>query len=290
MSPAVRRAPSARSPWGRTSWGNATPDSGAIVASGSIGPVKIGRDLKAVTVGGSGAGRIESGGAIASINVGRDLKGGAEANTGVIRAQQNIGAIFGLDLGGTFINSGAIRAAHQLKSLTVGGDIVGNPSHFVAISGRGQLTPSATTDVAIGSAKVTGNVSFANILAGYDQLGVALNPDAQIGTVKVGGNWTSGNVVAGVASGGDTFFGNAGDLSIVSTNDTAIISKIASITIGGTVNGTAVGGDFFGFVAEHVVAVKINGAAIVLTSGPGNNLVPVSTGSATGDFFILEVV
>lgn len=89
----------------------------------------------------------------------------------------------------------------------------------------------------------------------------------------------------------DAFFGNVGDTSIAAPAlDTAIVSRIASIVIGGTVNGTGAAGDPFGFVAEQVVSVKIGGVAVALTAGARNNLVPVSTGASTGDVKVLEVL
>jgi hypothetical protein len=109
--------------------------------------------------------------------------------------------------------------------------------------------------------------------------------------VTVGGNWLEGDIAAGVVS-GDAFFGNLLDAIITGVGivDTATVSRIGSINIGGTVNGTGGAGDSFGFVAEHVVSVKIGGVAIALTPGANNDLGSVSAGAGTGDVFVLEVV
>jgi hypothetical protein len=169
-------------------------------------------------------------------------------------------------------------------------EITGHDGVPVVISARGGTAPKPPADVAIGSVVVKGNASFTNILAGYPIFDTPQNPDAQIGAVKVTGNWTAGNIVPGVAPGVDNIFGTDGDISIPTSDDTAIISKIASIIIGGTVNGTAASGDGFGFVAEHIVSVKICGVTIALDARPSNDTTPVSVGAATGDVNVLEVL
>jgi hypothetical protein len=283
--------------------GDTGGQSGAIISFfGDIASVAIGGSLQgAFGDAGTSSASIEAlRGTIGKVSIGEDMIGGSigagqsAANTGAILAG-NIGTVFigddlisGLDDGDLLTNSGAIRAQHQLKSVTVGGDITGRDGVPVVISGRGQTATTATADVAIRSVIVKGSASFVDILAGYGITGTPLNPDAQIGSVKVTGDWTAGNIVAGV-TGGNGFFGDTGDQSIFSFNDTAIISKIASIVIG-TVTGTPALGDAFGFVAEHVVSVKIGGVAVGLIAGARNDTTPVSVGAATLDVFVAEVL
>jgi hypothetical protein len=280
-------------------------ESGSIISrNGDIGSVRVNGSMECANGDVISSCTIQAiRGTLRNVFIGGDVFGGSTAalesatNTGYI-AGQNIGSVFiggsilgGANSGGTLINSGAIRAAHQLKSVSIVGDVFGTATNDVIISGRGQLNPTATADVAIGTVKIGGDTAFLSILAGYTQFGTPVNPDAQIGSVSVAGNWEDGDIAAGVVS-GDAFFGNAADASISGglIVDTAIVSRIGSIVIGGTVNGTSGGVDSFGFVAEHVVSVKIGGVAIALTPGARNDLAAVSAGAMTGDVFILEVL
>ena len=93
--------------------------------------------------------------------------------------------------------------------------------------------------------------------------------------MSVGGDWIASNLVAGAynPNSGNGNFGDAPhDLKIPSASDNAnIISKIASVVIGGQVLGTlpsVSAADHFGFVAEQIGAVKIGGNTIVI---PTNN-------------------
>jgi hypothetical protein len=70
------------------------------------------------------------------------------------------------------------------------------------------------------------------------------------------------------------------------SDDTALIARIASITIKGNVIGTLDAADNFGFVAQQIDKVKFGGRTISLTAGPSNDniLLPF-----TDDVHILEV-
>ena len=70
---------------GRDVLGNANDFSGSIEATSSIGPVKIGRDLKGLVAGGAFSGRIVSRGSIASISIGGSIEGG------VSRVERRVG-------------------------------------------------------------------------------------------------------------------------------------------------------------------------------------------------------
>ena len=124
------------------------------------------------------------------------------------------------------------------------------------ISALGQAVQGKTTDLALAKLNVHGLVSESSILAGYDLSGAAANPDAQIGTVTVKGNWVASNLVAGATGGGDPGFGNPLDAKAPGTDNLGIVSKIASVVIGGSISGSGVPGENFGFVAQLVAKVK----------------------------------
>jgi hypothetical protein len=240
-------------------------------------------------------------GTIGSVNIHGDLIGGNSPvagfaiDTGGIRAA-NIGSVFigrdlvsGLNNGLGILGSGSIVATDHLGSVTVMRNVVAPDGVPVRISARGQVAPGGGTDVAIGSVHVHGNADHLEILAGYDGVG-ALNPDAQIGTVRIDGNWSHGDIAAGVQS-NDGFFGNANDTSIaLPAVDTAIISRIGKIIIGGTVTGSPVLFDGFGFVAGQIGSVKVHGTPVWLTPGAGTDLTPSAVPSTTNDVFVLEVM
>lgn len=246
--------------------------SGSVFASGDIDLLKIGRDLRGASISGSassltGTGFIRAFGDIHSIDIGGSLVAGVDTASG------------------TLTLSGAIDAFGAIGKVKIGGDIAGNATNRALIAARGQ-TVQTSTDLAIGSVEVGGGVRFADILAGYEiriTPGSDLlfffnveqrpvNPDAQIGTVKVAKGWTASNLIAGIDPGDDELFGTADDAVIAGANNPTIVSRIASIVIGGPVAGTAAVGDFFAFEAQHIASMSVNGAPVALTAGLDNIL------------------
>ena len=96
-------------------------------------------------------------------------------------------------------------------------------------------------------------------------------------TIRAGGR------IAGTLAGTDDLFGTANDAAI--GGGTAIVAKIASITIGGQALGTAGGSDHFGIVAQQIGELKIGKAKAKLTK-TGLDVFELL---GTGDFTVREV-
>jgi hypothetical protein len=291
--------------------GGSGGSSGSIASRGVGGVSKISGDLIGGAGIGSGALYITNQG-INNLTIGGSLRGGSATFSGSIGAtrittlaikgdilggnatgSQDVEAagsisastilnltvdgsiIAGVDAtSGNFEANGAIRASRELKSLTVGGSLVGNSTHRVLIQANRQENPTGTSDLAIGSIKVNGRVEYTRIRAGLLFETGAENADAQIGSVIVGGNWIASTITAGISLGADGLPGTNDDAKLngIGVKDVASVnSKINSITIGGQILGTANGGDHFGFVAEVLGSLKIGGVNIPLLAGKSND-------------------
>src|SRR5207248_1473890 len=157
--------------------GGGGTSSGAVAATGRLGPVSVGGDVR----GGDGSfsGSVTGATSITSVRVVGYLVGGAGDHTGLIQAGTSLGpATGGVDIQGDHIvsvtvngsvfagtnsntlpassltRSGSIRAAHDIATLTVKGSLVGNDTNPVVISAVGQARPGTLTDVAIGTLTV----------------------------------------------------------------------------------------------------------------------------------------
>jgi hypothetical protein len=258
-----------------------------IEAGISIGKVRIGGTVQGSF--GPNSGTISAGGDVEAITIGGDLLGAQGTDSGSIISTN--GRIGKLTIGGSVnsgagLRSGSIRAAEDLGSLKISGDVIGTAAQPVRISAAGQEAP-ATTDLAIGKMTILGRVEFAQIVAGVGILGNPVNVDAQIGNVKVGGDWIASDLTAGVDAGGDGVFGTPDDELIVEAGggDPNIKARIGKVVIAGSADGTAGGGDHFGIVAQEVGFLSINGELVFVDEGG-------LTGSAlgtTGDFAFHEI-
>src|SRR5262249_27907302 len=221
-------------------------ESGEIRTSSTLAGVTIGGSL----VGGGSifCGSIRSDLALGAVRIAGDLVGGSAFGTanltdsGFIRGKRIASVTLGGSLiagtnstSGSFVDNGAIRADDDIGSVFINGSIVGNKTNPAIISARGEATPTATSDVAIGSLAWLGRVERASILAGVDAAGVAQNADAQIGNVVIGGDWIASSIAAGVVA-GNGFFGDTGDAKMTGAgvkDDSPVFSTIRSVTIGG---------------------------------------------------------
>ncbi len=243
---------------GGSLFGGTASDSGSIVSSGNLGAVVIGGNLSG---GGSdntiaGTGTIWSvGGSIASVRIGGDA----------------------LSAFGSF--NGSILAGRTIGPISIGGEIRSYGDSFFVIRATG--LPAGGN--AIASLSVAGSVASTLVLAGYGAGDVAENGNASIGPVNVLGSWFNSSIVAGVENAGAPFFGTAGDAIVAGST---VVSRIASIHIGGIVRGTIGGTDHYGFVAQQIGSVTIAGNAIPLF--PAAHADNRSLG-LTGDFRIHEV-
>jgi hypothetical protein len=276
-----------------------TGQGGAAVLAGQADTIAIGGSVVGAL---SESGRVDVSGPCGTLSIGGNLIGGSATGTasltdsGFVRAVRigrlTIGGsvVAGTDTTtGTFRNNGAVRVADDIGSVLVRGSLVGNPSNPAVIAARGQAAPAPGTDLAIGRMTVLGRVERALVLAGANSDGVVVNMDAQVGPVVVGGDWIASSLAAGVVAGPDRFFGDADDFQVIGTgikNDPAVVSTIASWTVGGQVLGTLASSDFFGIVAQAVGAVKVNGVSIPTTAGTGNDDFFVGV---TADFKVNEL-
>ncbi len=247
-------------------FGGGGRDSGSIEAEGSIKTVTV-ASMTGST--GSYSGSILSGttlfhsGSIGSVNVSGSVTGGTGAHSGVIEANGNLATV----KIATDLNQSAIRASDAIGSVTVSGAVDQS-----VVSARGQVVQGRSADIAI-AAFNAGSVLHSQILAGYALDGTALNPDAQIGSVKVAGAWSASNLVAGIENTAGNFGGGT-DGKISGTDNAAIISRIASVTIGGAISGTSTSStDHFGFVAEEIASFKGAGSSVALVK---NNIDPAT--------------
>jgi hypothetical protein len=250
-------------------YGGSGLESGTIRATTSIGSIQIHGDLRGLGDS-SGSIRVPSG-LLKSVTIGGDIAGGTNVDSGQINAD-TIGSIkvAGSIYGSFATRSGWISASHSIGTILIGGNLSGAPGVPVAITAAHNDQATDTVDLVIKSIKIGGRVEFARILGGFDSSGTAVNLHAQIGSINVGGAWVASSVSAGLAS-VNGFFGDADDAPPGVNGSATPISRIASIVIGGAIQGTTQMGDHFGFVAQEIAKFKVNGIALPLTPGPGND-------------------
>jgi hypothetical protein len=259
--------------------GGTERNSGMIFSQSDMGAVKIGHDLIGGSESGSGPSLDRSGfietraGRIASVTIGGSVRAGTAADVFPLLRNASIGA--GNDFTG-----------NDIGSIVIGGSVAGSVSASgtitrVTFTARGQATPTATKDVAIGKFTIGGSAELMNVLAGYASNTNPINGNAQIGPISIGGNLVASNLIAGVRDVNHDGFGNADDVIIGNLPNS--IARIASIVIGGVVIGTSAGGDRFGIGSHTIGSLKINGFVVPISS-------PLSLSPLTGgDVTVREV-
>lgn len=279
---------------------------GLITASGKIGKVKIGGDLRGASA--DQTGRIAAGGNIGSVTIKGSL-------VGPIVARDNTTNSY------IASNSSSIVAGGNLTSVRIGGNIIGPVIQVIPNTGPWFASYCCT----ISAVEDIGTVSIGGSVVGIagDELGTRNNVEItarHIGSVSVGGDFTG----TGAASPGIYAEGSAGRLAIgkivvkgsfrlaailagtsapnvlgaaknadgqigsvfiggnlasatVATYDVgagitdngSIISKISSITVGGQIIGNSV------VRAEHIVSAKLGGLPIALQPGERNDTMAI---------------
>jgi hypothetical protein len=266
---------------------------GQIYADEAIGSVQVTGSV----VGGNGAGSgLINGAAIKKVSIGGNLVGAGGATGSIFAREGNLGSV---QIGGDFQAAGSngfsfISAQGDIGKLAIG-SLIGNEAS------RGKIT--ALGD--IGTITITDSVTNFDLLAGFAASfgatpGGSLvfanfapsESSVSIGKVTIGttgaGNWQGTNLVAGSVPGEDGKYGTEDDAAI-SSNVRTGASKIASIVIKGAVSSALGNSDgHFGIVAAKVVAAKVSGSSIALTSGL--DFVDIlGTGGTTTDLSIKEV-
>ncbi len=260
---------------------------GSVTVFGSL----IGGTSPSDSVTGALTSVIDSAGAIGSFfNIGAvkitgDVVSGVGTFSGAIYTAPASGAnIKSVAIGGTLygfdtINltasttqyvANGIYSDGQLGAVKIGAISGTSPSSPAQIIAHGTASPTtAASALAIASVTVARGAYSVEILAGFNSTGTADNPDVQIGAVKIAHDFIGSSISAGMTRDGGGF-GNASNvLATAATGyaDSALVAKIASVTIGGTVNGNPLGtADFSaGIVAQEIVAMKLGGTALELT-------------------------
>jgi hypothetical protein len=240
--------------------GGAGNHSGAVLVGDDLLVARIGGDLRGGSI--SDTNSLDQSGIIHADHIGALLVGGSIISGG------NTGS-------GSLTGSGVVWADHDIGTIVVTGNLTGNETAAVTISASGTSMSTGKTDLAIGSISVGGSVTRAGIFAGYDTSLNGTNADAQIGAIRVAKDFVDSSIVAGTAPGLDGLFGTSDDLKITGGIDQPdIISKIASVVIGGHVHGTdqAVNAsDHFGIVAEQIDVLIVGKTRYGLDDGPGND-------------------
>lgn len=252
--------------------GGSGDDTGTIYFPfAAVNSLSVKNDIVGGSISGAASltssGKVE-GYAVGKLSVGGSLVAGVDNSTG------------------TLLKSGGIYIANDAQSIAIKGSVAGNETHAADIVTRGEVTPVAGTDLALGSLAVSGSVKYAQVLAGFDGTLVPVNGNAQIGKISVGKDWVASSISAGVSDVDGDGYGDSDDMVVNSVSDTTI-SRIASIVIKGSLQGTPAAGDQYGFVAEDIGAVQIGSKKVVL--GPAEGEV-VQLASVTNDVTLREIL
>jgi hypothetical protein len=261
-------------------------ESGRILVTQNAANIQIGGSIRGGTNNMTGV--VAADGTITSITVNGNVVGGSASGSQdltwsggifgsrILTLVLNGSLIAGRDTTtGTYSLNGVIGAQDDIVNATIKGHLKGNNTNPAMIVARGQVNPTATTDVAIGTLTVNGRAEFAQIMAGVfpGNMGPQ-NADAQITSVTIGGDWVSSSITAGVFAGIDAKYGTADDVKVAGAGvkDVAgLSSKITSLTIGGQAYGSPSILDHFGIVAENVGSLKVGGTVMTLFAGNGND-------------------
>ncbi|MEO8353873.1 MAG: Calx-beta domain-containing protein, partial [Chthoniobacteraceae bacterium] len=268
---------------------SASPNAESMIA-GTVGVMKIKNNVKGVlnvTGGladdaGLSATVVQ---AIKKVVIGGNIDGSAGGNrAGLLRVSGDIGSVIvrGSVMGGADL-SGIVVGGNAGK-IKIGGDLMSDDeAHPVTVSALGTVgVTQQGKAVALKQVQVGGSVVNAEILAGFRRDGTPSNADAGIGKIIVEGNWIASSAAAGVVDATGDGFG-INDLLIQGGN-AGIVSKVASITIGGQmVSGSEREGDHFGITAQQIGSLTLGRARQSLHVGAGD-IIDLTTDFTAVDF------
>jgi hypothetical protein len=271
--------------------GGSGQSSGLVDIDGALSKAVIFGDLRGGT--GSTSGALQIDGAIGSLTIHGNFQGGdsnaatvdtaptSATQTGFITAERiarmtiDGSWISGANNGSGLADSGAIRVATDIGSLTVGHDILGNSNSRVVLAAGG----TGSNHIAIGDLNVKGKAEYLDVLGGYftgatltSPLGKLVNADAIIRSVTVGGDILATNIISGIAPGADGRFGTPDDVigsGTGVTNNASLLAIIAKVTLKGSVGQTT---DAYGIVAQLVTKVIVGTETVPgLSKGESND-------------------
>jgi hypothetical protein len=227
-----------------------------LVNPGSLGPVKIGHDLRAGSGGDSGNILLGDGVNLTSVTIGGSLIGGALEKSGYISTSTgNIGpvTVTGSVQGGAGDNSGSIQSGGTLGNVTIGGSLIGG-SHLAS-----GLVQSA---LAMGAVKI-----------GHDLLG---GTGEESGAID-GKSLTSVTIGGSIVGSADTTNTNAEIVSEAGGNISAVTvtgdikggkaQQSGVILCGGNLGNVNIGGSLIGGGAQTTGYVHSTGNMGAVTVG-----------------------
>jgi hypothetical protein len=238
--------------------------SGPAITSenGSIASVTIGGSMLGGLTNGAFIFTGSNGGSIGPVKIGRDVIGGGGPNSASISSAQTLGPVF---IGGSMIGGGdfsaRIRAEQNIASVTIGGDLVtgnGEDSGLIAATGtlakvliRGSVLGTAGVSATNGS--IYGKNGIGSVIIGHD-----LRPGEMLrGTIvsgkAIGSVLVKGSIVSDPASQASAIIA-LGSANPTSTTDVAI----GKIKVLGSVEGVDI---LAGYVVSSGTLLALNADA-----------------------------
>jgi hypothetical protein len=278
--------------------------SGALLSSGDMGPVRIGKDL----VGGPGftSGAIESGGDLASVTIGGSIRGGSGfpfqglsgcissgGDMGLVKVGQDViassralsgcisshGKLAGVKIGGSLVggdgeNSGQITSAMAMGPIVIGHDIQGG----TGFNSGDIISQSTIFSLTVGGSLKGGSTIESGLIRSASDLGpVKIGGDIHgtglgSGSIDCGGNLASitvgGSVLGGTDSGsGAIFAGTIGNIKIGDNLQGGSGFNSGSIQASGDISKLIVGGSIEGGSANGSGSVHAGDVATVILGG-----------------------
>jgi autotransporter family porin len=245
---------------------------GAVYASGNIGPIKIGGSVLGGT--GTSCGTITSnGGMISSVKIGGSLAGASGSghtsvspNSGYIYSFGNMGPVsIGQNISaGYFDESGKIQCGGSLKSLSVGGSILGGAGN------------EGTSGVATAQGEVAVAGTLGTLMVADDVIGAAGDYSAGIRAYGgMGGVTIGGDIVGGAADHSGAVYSQGlmgavmvhGSIIGGGSADTTGDAYAGEIYAGGKVGALKIGGSIIGGVSGYSGQVEAGSLSSVSLGG-----------------------